>query len=168
MSATRVASIWSMALAVLCPIAFGAAAASAEAISACINPAGLVRIVDASVRCRSNEKAIELSSPPSDSGIANAVHGSVDGDGTILFDSSGFSVERGSAGNYHIVFDTAFDGTPTCTVTSYSASTPCSLNVFGTPGIFKTPEEFRVLCTQAAAGGGATATDSSFDFICVE
>jgi hypothetical protein len=150
-------------------VALGGAPASAETILACRTPAGILRIADLPAQCKANETPVELAAPSPPSGITRAVHGSVGGDGSILFDSAGFSVERSGAGNYHIVFDTPFQSTPTCTVTSYTFT--CHLHVFGIQGIFKTPADFRVICTAPELSGGIighVSLDSSFDFICVE
>jgi hypothetical protein len=166
---TRSVSLSALALGLL-GIVLASAAASAETVVGCKNPAGILRIVDASTPCRPGETLVELATPTPSSGITRVVHGSIGSDGSILFDSSGFSVERGAEGNYHVVFDVPFEGTPTCTLTSYSIA-ECKLNVFGTPGIFKTAEGFRVVCDLPQLSGTTivfASADASFDFVCVE
>jgi hypothetical protein len=152
-------------------VALGGAPASAETILACRTPAGILRIADLPAQCKANETPVELAAPSPPSGITRAVHGSVGGDGSIRSDGTGFSSERTGEGNYHVVFDTPFEGTPNCTVTSYLSSCVLRDSVIGGP--FKTPEDFRVVCHFPEITGGGSiialvSRDSPFDFICVE
>ncbi len=101
--------------------------------------------------------------------IQAMVYGYITSNGTIFSGSGNFTVNRSSAGLYSIVFPTGLPNkTPACTVSSAYGINLSPPRLCGFTDM--APDGLIVNCVQWSVSGTAilsTATDLSFNFICI-